>query len=717
MLASLPSPGSEAHAQAAPVAPPGPPERAGTPVEPRRVLAALKRAKRRLVIATVIAAVAGAVVGKLTPKSYAASATVLWQPPAVAHIEPARELATLAQSVKLPANILAVRAKVSSTNTVEQMAKALDVTLGDNSMLLTITARERSPERSAELAQAAVDVFIEAQREGAAEKLREVVKALRASLAQAEAEHDQSRGRYDDFRIQNSVDDFPTEVQAAIQDVARLRVAVNDARVELGSLAARQDALQRAQARSPESVVLSRSEQNFDETRAGQLATELAELKGRYSSDHPRVQAIEAELTALRAQARATQPTVSGQTVGRSSLRDTLSAQIEESQAARSAVTERAKSLETLQREAGSRASALTAVQGEAARLLADVKVNEEHVALLLKQLAMGEDDVRGATSAFRLVSNATPPEHSEKAIGRIIAASTPLLVLIVGLLVIAGREIARARIVAGTEAAFFAKAPVLWSTSWPLAVSAPNDATRADAAQEASALARELADVCEQRTGVLGVAPLGDATPAHDAARMLVDRLERRGRKVCLVDAAAPPAHEGTSAADLFESGAFGTRIAAHLARHDFVIVVLPSATDVGAMRAVVRWLDGLLVVVESGTQPLDVLGGLTDATADRGRGVGVVVVRVPHDLLPAGHREVGDRSLTFREPSAQRRAIVTAGSIPRAGDGDAPDKAPRRRASRKKRIVIEEQPTLEVEEDHSPVPALIAPRRRRRS
>jgi uncharacterized protein involved in exopolysaccharide biosynthesis len=715
MLANIPSSGSEV-AQAPSAG--APPERPGAPIELRRLSSALRRSRRGLVMATSLALIVGAVLGKLAPRTYAASATVLWEPPTVAKTDPARELATLAQSVKLPANMLTVRERLGGVQRVEQLAKALDVTLGENSMLLTITGHENDPDKAAKLAQTAVEVFVDAQREGSRGRLREVVTALRQSLSQAEAEHDQSRGRYNAFRTQNHVDDFPTEVQAAIAEVARLRVSVNDAKVELGGIAARQEALRQAQARSPESVVLSRSEQNFDETRSGQIATELAELRSRFSSDHPRVQILEAELASLKAR-KGVAPTVAGQTVGRNSVRDQISAQVEESTAVRSAVTERSKALETLRHEAESRGgrpppAAVTGVQGEAARLLADVKVNEEHVALLLKQLAMAEDDVRGASSAFQLVSMATPPEHSEKALGRIIAVVTPLLALILGAIFVSAREALRLRVFSGAEAAYFAKAPVLWATSWPLA-----------SAAETSALGREIADVCEDKRGVLGVTALGDQEAARNLGLLLLERLQRRGRRVCFVDAAIPPADPAASMPELLEGGAFGERLAGHARTHDLVVVLLPPAKDVAIARAAVRWLDGLLVVVESGTQEPGELGRLAEAASVRGRGMGLAVVRVAPELLPQGHRAVGDPSHLFRDTPVHRPSAPTKPRSPRPRRDPEPDgpsephmtldepfaPAGRRPRARKTRIAVESATVAEAAPVVGPLANVLEP------
>ena len=57
------------------------------------------------------------------------------------------------------------------------------------------------------------------------------------------------------------VEDFPAEIQTAIQEVARLRAAASDSEVELKGLQAKVHALREAKLVAPEKVVISRQEQ------------------------------------------------------------------------------------------------------------------------------------------------------------------------------------------------------------------------------------------------------------------------------------------------------------------------------------------------------------------------------------------------------------------------------------------------------------------------
>lgn len=636
-----------------------PPRRVGLPVDPRRIVAALKSARWKLVVVALACAVVGALVGKLVvKKTYLAQATVLWEPPAAARAEAGREITTLVASVKLPANVLKVRETLGRTETVEQLGKDIDVKVGESSMLIAITAKAPDRDDAAAIANAMVAAFLDAQREVSANRLREVAVGLRQSLGQAETALDEARKKYDGFRAQNGVAEFSVDVQGAITELARLRIAANDARVELQGLQAREASLRRSRATNPENVVVSRNEQNNDAARLAQLETELAEKRSKYSDDHPEVRALSAEVAALKARAGAA-PVVTSQVVGRNPMRDTLGLQLEESSAVRKAVEERTKALADLTREAERRAQQLTGAQGEAARLLADVKVNEEHVAALLKQIAMAEDDVRGATSNFQIVSRATPPERSEKGVGRIVAIALPVVGLLLAVLAVVVRELAPLRVRTASEAAYWCDAPVLCATKWPAVEPASKGAAKPKAAAssgakasaatsdgEPSRIAREIADAIEGHAGVLGVSFVGVDSPR--AVVDLVARALRRRRVPCAVhDASVRSPRSKVPLADVLERRAFGDRVARARRGHRIVFVLLPSLADADAVRAAQRWLDGTLVVLESGAASMTTLGRVRARLGIEREGLGVVLVR---DALTSGAPPIGALASLWR-------------------------------------------------------------------
>ena len=615
-----------------------PSARHGTPIDPWRVVGALVKRRRRALGLLIVTGIAGVAVAKFAlPHNYSSSATVQWEAPATAKADPGREVATIAQSVKLPQHLREVRKRLGREDRLEALAKRVEVKPGENSMLVTVSAQGSSGEEAAALAQTTVDVFLEAQRARAREHLEVDLAAIRQSLVQAEQSQTAARGRYDAFRAEHDVDDFPAEVQASIQELVRLRIASNDARIELDGLQARERALRTAHAGRPQTVVLSRNEQSPDEIRRAQLDTELTELRAHLAEDHPRVKTLLAERDAVRTRADVEAPTITGQTVGRDTVRESLTLQVEESNALHQAVLERTHTLKSVLAQAEERASHLSGVQGEAARLLSDVKANDEHVGTLMKQLATAEDDVRAAQSGFQLVSRAHVPENHERGIGRVVALAAPLAALLLFALWTCARELAGLRLRTASEVAYWGRGPVLWSTTWPR--------VRPDAAAgELADMTRELADAVERRPAVLGILALGDCQRADDVAELLVNRLHERGRTACVE--LAP------ESAEILEHRAFGERLAGLAEENRHVLLTLRRGDDVSALRAALRWLDGVLVVVPAGAQGPRLAAWAKSLGLDAG-GYGFVLVGTPETEVGSPVRRLGHSASLFRGPA----------------------------------------------------------------
>jgi uncharacterized protein involved in exopolysaccharide biosynthesis len=294
-------------------------------------------------------------------------------------------------------------------------------------MLITVTAKAKSSDEASALANAAVDAFLAQQKELAADRLRETVKALRDSLTQTEKSKSDARTRYDDFRAANKISDLSLDQQRSIDEVARLRVAANDTRIELAGLNAREASLRASRDASPNAVVATHSEQRPELVRLAAAEAELAQARGTYAPDHPKIKALESEVDALRELAVVNGPVVTGEVTTPNSVRNSLTSSVEELSALRKSIEQRNNALADIIKQAEARASKLTSVEAEAARLLVDVQVSEAHVNLLLKQIGSSEDDVRSASSGFQVVSRATPPARPASRTGRVVAVAFPV--------------------------------------------------------------------------------------------------------------------------------------------------------------------------------------------------------------------------------------------------------------------------------------------------
>lgn len=623
--------------------------RTGMAVDFWRLVHALRRNAKLLATLLAISVVFGTVVGRHgIPKTYVAKAILLWEPPAAGRAERTREISTLVDSVKLPANLDLVRERLGYREPLHVLANRIDVSTGDPSMLISISATSTRPDSAAELANTMVDVYLDAQREVSESRLRETAESLRLSLVQSRKALEESRDRYDRFRTDHRIGDLSIEVQAAIEEVARLRVAANDARVELESSQAEEAAQRRIQVVAPRATGPVADSPPANAARLAEVEANLANARARHTEEHPRVKLLEAEAAELRSSGAAgTTDTArpAAPTPGAGRLAHTVQT--------RRAAEQRRKALQDVIRESEERASKLTAVEGEAARLLADMNAQQDHVASLLKQSATAEDDVRSASSYFQIVSRASSPEHPERGFGWIFALGFPVAVVLLAILLLLLREMKSLSARTATEAAFWARAPVLWSSSWPRGTEA-----------ECRELGRQLANVMESRPGVVGFTVLraskSDADAASWLAELVADRLNARGENSNMVDLRYRALQEQFELADALEHRVLGEEIG--LLRSDFhaVLTVLPSLDDPASVRAALRWIDALVVIVPSGRVSYKRLHSLRHTLGLQEHGLGLVMIDVTPDLLQSTPRTAAAAFAFWPPPRRRRRSTV---------------------------------------------------------
>lgn len=606
--------------------------RTGWPIDLRRVLVVLRRNLPWIFGMTVIAALGGVLLARFViTRTYSSSASLLWEPPAASRTDGSRELSTLVNSVKLPTNLVQVRERTGYQGPLIDLASDLEVSAADNSMLITITGKAPSPKAAADLTNTTVDVFLDAQKKVSETRLRETALALKQSLDQSHKALTEARARYDEFRSANKIDDLAAETQSAIEELARLRVVENNARVELESAQADEQIHRgvRVPAVGAPLAAQAAARAPVADPRLAVLEAELTDARAKYTDSHPRIRALESEISTLRANPPPAPMSAASSPAAQARRQDPPAVGVRDTAASRRSVAQRRKALESVIHDAEQRAAQLTAVQGKAAQLLADVSVAQDRSTALLKLTATAEDDVRSASSDFQIVSRATIPERAEKGTGRALAVGAPLGALLIGLLVLLWREFGSLRVRTAAEASWWARAPVIWSSAWP-----------SGTPEEARQLGREVANVMESRHAVIGITGIGDSHQAEELSVMVADRLLGRGEACFLVDLrnrAVP--NRNADLADALEHRSLGELIAQARSMHRVVLLVLPSTDDMPALRAGLRWADAVVVIVESGKVTAPSLWGLRSALGLHEGGIGLVVTAVRNVLLhPAG-------------------------------------------------------------------------------
>ena len=608
--------------------------RPGTPIDAHRMRRVLRRARFWLLAAALLGTAGGGALALfVVPRDWVAVASLVYEGvPEVAGIPTPgdTDLPTMVDSVKLPANMRAVRERLSEDAPIDELGQKIEVSVEANSNVMNITARDGAAEDAAALANAAVAVFLEHRVEVERVRLQEHLDVLEEDIRLARDAHAQARTRYDAFREEHGISDFTAEQEHAIEAAAALRAEADMARADAQSEDARLRELSVA-LRQQSRTVVTEVQTSPEELELARVRGELAQAQASLSPDHPRVRALEQRVaTAAQRVAAGGARTVADRTVSTSPGFEALQGSVQGTAAAREAARQREQTLEERLNAARERLSALSVIEGEASTLLAAVTVAEEHSnALGVRQRAL-EDALRSPSSGFRVVSEAMPPEQPAEGKARwAMVVALPLLLVLLVLGVFGSKELRGLKIVTPREVGYWANGPVLGATAWPRT------------SHDLYELASELDDHFPDALGSTLVVGATD----HEAkyARQLADWLKDDWQPTVTVGKPAEST-PSTPPAPRRSGAALAVREPAGALAAPATIEIAPYSGEEHAgprLRRAVRLADRVIVVVESGRHSAIDLNKLRARLGRVDMRVGFIVVNLPDEL-----RELPDRA-----------------------------------------------------------------------
>jgi uncharacterized protein involved in exopolysaccharide biosynthesis len=521
-----------------------PPARPGVPVEPARLVRGLGQGRRWIVLGALVGGVAGTAYAKLAvhPR-YEARVVVAWEPTIGAGggvpADPQREFKTVVASVKLPTVLADARKRASLGVSLEELGKLVSVEPAEQANLFVLGATAGSPDGAVRLADAVVESFVAERASQERARLQQAVEARKTDLGEAERVLHAARDELSAFRKKYGVADLTLETNAAIDQISRLTVESQLSRADAGGETARTEALKGAAAAQPKTTVLSEREAMLAAEARGRRANELSAAESHLAEDHPKVEALKAEVAALeRTEHGPGASVVVDRSVGRNPALATIEAGLTNAVAQRTASSKKAELFGAMLKGSQDRLERLSALEGEAATRVAEVHAAEGHVATLATASAAAIDAARTPETGLRLLERARTPEHSVKSSRKTVALAGFALGLLAGLLSRVIRALDGLRLHAPREVAWWARLPVVATSSWPL------DADRL------APLARDLHALRARLPAPL-VVPF--SARESEAARALVSRwndLSRRERRrsskeIALAATGEEPAHE----------------------------------------------------------------------------------------------------------------------------------------------------------------------------
>jgi uncharacterized protein involved in exopolysaccharide biosynthesis len=431
--------------------------RPGIPVDPLRIWNTLRRRWQLIIIAGVFGAFLGAAVAKkFVGSNFAASGIITWN---TAYEYKEEERAAIVESMLFSSNLSEVkkRMKIDVPNAV--LAKIITVTPSPKSNNIVIDSTWGSAEGAAQLVNDLIDVFLAWRQKMVSEKYKGVAERYRIAVAEAERQQSAASQAYDDFRRESGITDISQERELAIQQAAALSAQTEAARVQSETAQRQLQSLEAGgKVTSPViSEVMSeadRKQATADATRLPEARREYEQAKLQFSSDHPTVRRLEAELQALEARVKAHS--------------NDPKRKIDAIKAQAASADQRRKAAEEVQLKLTDRLAKLSAVEGKAAMLLGGIKVADEALGNAKTLLAQAELEAQNPPSEFRVIERAKVPDEALASPRKNIAIGTPVGFLLGATLIIILWSLRRLDVRTPKEAAFWSGVPVVGASTWP---------------------------------------------------------------------------------------------------------------------------------------------------------------------------------------------------------------------------------------------------------
>jgi uncharacterized protein involved in exopolysaccharide biosynthesis len=430
--------------------------RPGRPVDPLRIWHAIRSRWQLIAIAGVLGAFLGAAVAKkFVSKRYGASSIITWNVRNYQYEPEERE--AIVESVLFAPNLEEVRKRMKLGMPTGAVASFVRVAPSQRSNNIAIESEWETAEGAAQLVNTVVDVFLDWRQKIVSDRLRASAQRYRDAVAEAEKRQLAAAAGYDAFRRESGITDISQERELAITQAAALSAQADSARAQAETAKRQLDGMKGDD--SPEVQVaamsdIDRRQAEQDQKRLPEARGELERAKLQFSSDHPQVRRLEAELEALEARVKSR-----GNDPKRrvSVLRESASA-----------AEQRQRVAESFQAQLRDRLNKLSAVEGRAAVLLGEMRVSEAALEAAKALLAQAELEAQNPPSEFRVLQRASPPEEALSSPRKRIAMGIPIGFTLFATLASILWSLRRLDVRTPKEAAFWSNVPVVGASTWP---------------------------------------------------------------------------------------------------------------------------------------------------------------------------------------------------------------------------------------------------------
>ena len=392
-----------------------------------------------LLVAVVIFALLGTAVVLATANSYTAEARVLIRParevlqgtPLASAALPDYDEDTLEETVTLRP-VLEAATKSLGDVSPEDLSEAIFVDMVPRGRVVVIGTRSNNSEDSARMANATVAAFLEYQGQRFQEQVDQTEELLETRANEARSRLKEAQEALGKFAEAKGLFDPDTEISALLQQTGEVQVQMTTLRTTFETTQARLEFIRQKLAKE-RATVTTQTIAAPGQGRILELEVRLSALLSRYTSEHPDVQTVQAELDAFKAQARkqgARQ--VQSSTEEPNPIYSTLYLQAVQSEIEVRALEAQLASLKRTKDELEERARKLPVLRAELAQLTVARRAAEATLDDTLVKLTKVQELRESPTPLFETIEDAQPPvspERGRTALGLFFAAVMGLLI------------------------------------------------------------------------------------------------------------------------------------------------------------------------------------------------------------------------------------------------------------------------------------------------
>jgi len=323
-------------------------------------------------------------------------------------------ISTVLEIIKTPKHLEAVKTRLGLDMDLEAIGNMIKIpTPRSESNLIRIIARADNPNLAVDVANSLAQAAVRDNQEYTRKQLRETLENIRYQLGVIQRSMVSQLSDIENFKKKNQFFEMDPRAAKILEEAEYARQAREKAVLEYQSLLEQYESLKRQTEALPDYVPIDRESTNSPlQVRIISLETQLAEARGRYTPDNPKVRQMENELQELMRKSKNKGGPEEESFYERNALKDQLSLELLHMQGKVTSAKKVMEQVEQRLQKIEEQLQTLPVKQMELVKLLQLKDITEEQVRYMARAAETTQLMVnmpKGSVQLYQLAQKATP--------------------------------------------------------------------------------------------------------------------------------------------------------------------------------------------------------------------------------------------------------------------------------------------------------------------